>query len=62
MIDGELVEPPEDDVETGSSFTPVEEPNTEFIAIIVIHEHDQKAEVVQIVEVIIEKLLCDIVK
>ena len=45
LENGELVDPPEDDVETGSSFcSPVQEPNTEDIALTVIHEEEGEGE------------------
>ena len=48
MIDGELVDPPEDDVETGSSFcgccSSAQEPNAEDIALTVIHEQEVEVE------------------
>ena len=48
MENRELVEPPEDDVETSSSFcgscSPVQEPNTEDIAFTVIHEQEGEVE------------------
>ena len=55
MENRELVEPPEDDVETSSSFcgscSPDQEPNTEDIAIAVIHEEKVEVEVeVEMVE------------
>ena len=103
LENGELVEPPEDDEETGSSFcgcfSPVQEPNTEDVALtvineqeveveleeplevqenediqivkniieelisdVVVSEYEKKIEIDQIVEYVIEKLLCDIVE
>ena len=51
MIDGELADPPEDDLETGSSFCgcccPVQEQNTEDIALKVIKEKEVDVELVE---------------
>ena len=71
MIDGEMVEPPEEDVKTCSSFcgccSPVQEPNTEDIALTVINGQEtevqwkepfeeQENEDIQIVQDITEEL------
>ena len=55
MIDGELVEPSEDDVETcdtpssssGGCCSPVQEPNTEDVALTVIKEKEVEVELVE---------------
>ena len=51
MKDGELVDPPDDNEETGSSFCgcccPVQEPNTEDIALKVIKEKEVEVESVE---------------
>ena len=65
--DGEVVEPPEDDVETGDTpsssscgcCSTAQKTNTEDIALTVVNE--QEGEVVQVAEDIVEELISDIV-
>ena len=78
MIDGELADPPEGDLETGSSFCgcccPVQEPNTEDIALTVINEEEGEGEAelveppeeqdvgsIQIVQDITEELVSEVI-
>ena len=78
MKDGDLVDPPDDNEETGSSFCgcccPVQEPNTEDVALTVINEkeievgaelaeppEEQEVESIQILQDIIDELIREVV-